>query len=136
MARQKKFWQKFFYSKLFFLILILIICVLGFNLFTQFSRSQEVENRVEKIKADIMTLEKENISFKETINYLKSDLFVEKEARIKLGLKKEGEVMVVVENSVLTPTQNEPREKKEIIAASKLISNPGLWWNYFFKQER
>lgn len=63
-----------------------------------------------------------NEFLKQQLSYVKTDEFVEKEAREKLGLVKEGE-------SVVIPSQEEDKKQP--------ISNPSLpnwkkWWSLFF----
>ena len=59
--------------------------------------------------------------------YLQTDFFVEKEARLKLGLRKPGEQVVVV-----------PNEIGKLVKISQKgynnanLTNPQKWWHYFW----
>ena len=133
MAKPDNFFNKLFSSKLFILALVLIVSFLGFNLFTQFSKSKEVENKVDKLKSEIEKTERDNTNLAELVDYFKSDLFVEKEARTKLGFKKQGESVVIVEDTPSEQkTENLPPDK--LLALKEKKINPQLWWEYFFTQ--
>lgn len=132
MIREKNFFSKFFNSKLFISAIIVIISVLSFNLFTQSSKSKEVENKIEKIKKDITDMEKENSGLSDLIGYFNSDLFVEKEARIKLGLKKEGESVIIIDNSSSEQKIDNPIAADTSPLTKEKKSNLSLWWDYFF----
>ena len=131
MESNTNFFLRFFRSKIFVVILALVVLVLTFNLFVQFTNSQKVENSVEVLKKEISQIEKENNNFSNLVDYFNGDLFVEKEARTKLGLTKKGESVMVVENSQEGELEllTSPQEKK-IINQPK--TNPQIWWDYFF----
>lgn len=61
--------------------------------------------QIEKAEVKVAGLEKDQQELKKQLEYVKSDQFVEKEAREKLNFVKEGEVVVVLpkENSNKTP---------------------------------
>lgn len=133
MNRLDNFFYKLFHSKLFILVLILIVSFSGFNLFVQFSKSKTVENKVDELKRGIEETEKENINLAELVDYFKSDLFVEKEARIKLGFKKQGESVVIVEDTASDQKiKNLPQS--EFFVQKEKKSNIKLWLEYFFAQ--
>ena len=133
MAKPDNFFNKLFSSKLFVLALVLIVSFLGFNLFTQFSKSKEVDNKIDELKSEIEKTGRDNTDLAELVDYFKSDLFVEKEARNKLGFKKQGESVVIVENTLSEQkTENLPPDKPLVSKEKKI--NPQLWWEYFFAQ--
>ncbi len=69
---------------------------------------------------------------------LQSDFFAEREARVKLGMKKVNEYAVVIPRKEENGEQNPllvNDAKTEIYSLSNkgmIINNPTSWWNYFF----
>ncbi len=103
------------------------------------------------IRSEISALQKQkekfaakNSELKKLLEYLKSDEYIEEQARIKLNYKKEGENLVVIkgqENSDNNDNDIKTDVDKNIIKkfldkppANKEdnISNPQRWWRYFF----
>lgn len=89
-------------------------------------RNYQVEKEIEVMKDEIVSIEAQNEEFAQLIHYLKSDEFIEQEAKLKLGLKHEGEGVVVIPSSTT-------EAHAEGVAADTDESNPMKWWRYFFQ---
>jgi hypothetical protein len=70
------------------------------------------------------------------LTYLQSPTFQERQARLELGLKKNGErVLVVPPNATDTPstaTKTSPATTADTPAAE--TSNPSRWWHYLLRK--
>ncbi|AEF93013.1 Septum formation initiator [Desulfotomaculum nigrificans CO-1-SRB] len=80
------------------LILMVSLAIVGYVTFTlgnQISHLHAMQNNVENIQSQIEDLKKKNSALREEIKKIKSDAYVEQEAREKLGLVKPGETLVV-----------------------------------------
>jgi len=79
---------------------------------------------------------KETYKRYELIDYFNQDSFLEKQARIKLNLKKSGEKVMVVPEKPKEKKQEAIRvfDKKEQQIAPE--PNWKEWWNYFFNNLR
>lgn len=72
-------------------------------------------------------LEVENKRLKDELTYSESPLFIEQEARNRLGLGREGEEIV------LLPKQQETGDKKQETGEGKeSVPNWKKWWRLFF----
>lgn len=71
-------------------------------------------------------LEKENKRLKDELIYSESPLFIEQEARNRLGLGKEGEEVVLLPKSQIPNPNNQTKEKEEN------LPNWKRWWRMFF----
>lgn len=127
------------FSKLLLLITIPVLVLVLFKLGEVLMKSYETNRDISALKKTISDLEGSHRQLKEFNAFLESDFFAEKEARLKLGLQKEGEIAVVlpqppspkggVQNSVgVAQTESSLRVEQK--------NNPRLWWDYFFAPTR
>jgi len=93
------------------------------------------------LEKEIANLENKNSNFKDLVSYLESNQFVEEQARLKLGLKKEGEDVAVIKNGLdnkiennLTATSSSIFNIPGLDKANSVdpISNLQKWLKYFF----
>ena len=107
----------------FLLILGLYLIVsLSRNIFSLIKKGEEIKEeslKVEKLKA-------ENAKLKEQLEYTTSSEFIEKEARDKLGLAKEGEQVVILPENVEKLVLSSEEEKEEE------LPNWKKWYRLFF----
>lgn len=117
-------------SKSFFLLTIVVLLFLAINLAKSGLKSQEISQEIVSLEQEIQKLEKNNLEVKELIEYFNSTAYIEEKARIDLGLKKEGEKVVIVDDLINKKTfDSNPTTDRE----GTELSNPQKWWQYFFK---
>ena len=123
--RKKHIFPDLIFSKLFMVFCLFLFFLIIFSLAKGTIRSYKVNNEIELLEQEIGSLEKQNQEFGQLIKYLNSDIFIEQEAKLKMGLKKEGESLIVIPNKelVVNSEKTEEIENKE---------NPEKWWEYFF----
>ena len=133
MQKKKNILSKLFFSKLFFILSIILILFLIWFFLKGYNENRATNQNLESLKKEIEDLEKDNQEFSRLIEYFNSSSFVEKEAREKLGLKKNGEKVVAVSenNNYRKDEDNQIVEKN--IENKKSIFLPKLWMDYFFK---
>ena len=122
--------ENFFHSKPFIfgllIIFILVIIAAGREGYRNYKINQEIKNLQKKIDE----LNKTNTELSEMEKYLQSDEFLEKEARLKLNLIREGEKLVIIKRS------EEPKlEEAKPEDRNKKIPNILKWWEYFFGEK-
>ena len=122
------------FSKAFIVIgvifLVLTIYGLGRSLVSNYGVDSEI-NQLEKKIAD---LEQQNRDMTQFIDYLQTDDFVAREARLKLGLKKAGENLVIVkddEMEKIKASESQTAEAQNQKANDKK-SNIAKWFDYLF----
>lgn len=118
-------------SRFFFVVAILLLAFISLSLVKEFYRKFEVNQEIESLQEEIATLEKRNSELSLLIQRVNSDLWQEKESRTKLGLAKEGEVVVVVPGE---EENAEPVSIETYLAQQQegKKPNPAKWWEYFF----
>ncbi|MEA2064709.1 MAG: septum formation initiator family protein [Patescibacteria group bacterium] len=129
MKKKKSFFIKILLSNFFLFFVLFIVAVLGWRIYGEYGNNKFVDNEIEELKQEIKDLENSSKEFNKLIEYFNSDMFIEKEAREKFGLKKDGEEVIVVPKE--TGIDNKSQDY--------LINNkdtkrffPKFWWEYFF----
>jgi cell division protein FtsB len=129
MPPSTKFWS-IVTSRIFFIIAGLALLGVSTGIVKSVVRRVEVEREISALKNDIKSLEGKNEDLAKLINYFQTPEFKEREARLRLGLQKPGENVVVIpglgENGPgVTNTSTE----------SIFVPNWKKWVNYFFGQQ-
>lgn len=109
-----------------FWFVVFVIAVFFFTGFMEKNaKTKEVNKEVDILKKEIEKYEKDNKELSELIKYFSTDDYVEEQARLQLGLKKEGEKVVVVKESKEIPVQNTPKQEE-------ILTNYQKWMRYIF----
>jgi cell division protein FtsB len=122
----KKTLPDLIFSKFFVVFCLFIFIFIIFSLAKGTIKNYKVNSEIEQLRKEIVQLDKQNQEFGQLINYLNSDTFIEQEAKLKLGLKKEGENLVII-------PEKELNVEKKAAMQEQNLSNPARWWSYFFK---
>ena len=126
MGRRFDFWQVVS-SRLFLIAILGLITAVTFGLIKSNLRRQEVKREVSALQTDIERLRAKNEELKKSIDYFNTPEFKEHELRLRLGLQKPGEQVVIIPNLPnalnTTPTGN--------LFAPNPINNWQRWFNYF-----
>lgn len=136
----KNFFQRLFSSQIFLTIFGLAVLVfLSFPLARNLSQRHKIDKEVAKMREEIGRIEKKNSGLKQLVNYLESDQFAESEARLKLGLKKNGEQVVGIKEEIKSADKAiEPQTVFNLPGLEnqplKAENNPLKWWKYFFSR--
>jgi cell division protein FtsB len=112
------------FSKFSLVLFVILFITILFGLAKGTIKNHKVNSEISELQKDITQLETQNQEFVQLIEYLKTDSFIEQEAKLKLGYKKTGENLVII-----------PQEEvNEEVAVNnyQTMSNPAKWWIYFF----
>ncbi len=116
------------FSKFFLIFCVILFVIVLFAFAKGTVKSYKVDSEIQELQEEIGQLERQNQDFSQLVTYLKSDAFVEQEAKLKLGFKKPGENLVVI-------PQEEIKVEEEKLDDSEITqNNPAKWWAYFFKR--
>lgn len=108
---------------IFFLILALIGLVIAVS--KESYRRYQIDKEAADLKKEIASLEEKNESLIELLDYFNSEKFLEKEARLKLNLLKEGEKLVIIAPDKQIDSGNQVEDIEESKA-----SNFKKWLEY------
>ena len=119
------------------LILLGLLAFLLTPTIKNYRQQRAVDNEIESLRQQIAEAEQQNSEFKKMLEYLESDSFAQEQARLNLGLKKPGENVAVVENTienVLPTTATAELTDDNLInsQALRLLQNLQKWLDYFF----
>lgn len=110
-----------------------ILLVLGLYLIVSLTRNIfSLVKKGEEIKEQNLKLEKlrqKNLELKAELEYVKSSEFVERQARDKLGMAKEGEQVVVLPKNVEEIVLDKEKDKDK---GEEELPNWKRWYRLFF----
>ncbi len=141
MSEDQKTIKKILASKITLFVLLLGFIWLSVQLVNVFYRKYKLNKEIVDLKAQISNSEKSNQQISAMFDYLGSPEFLEKEAREKLNMKRQGEEVVIVEPEKEQATTtgmsldlNLPSAEQIFANGKKEDSNFMKWWKYFFRQ--
>jgi len=109
----------------------LLLAVFTIAIVREIINSQKVKQQVARLQDEVATEQQRQNQLQDLIDYLGSPTFQEQEARLKLGLKKSDEQVIVLPTTNVTEVNiNDDQEIVDV--TGRPISNPGQWWKYLF----
>lgn len=96
----------------------------------EMERSKRIEDEVAKLRSEADRIRNENRTLTEKISYFSTPEFEEREAREKLGMKKNDEEVVSIDTGGV-PTAAEPSEAPPEPETGPDIPNYRKWWIEF-----
>jgi cell division protein FtsB len=129
MVKNDKKFKKFFNSCWFLLLMILIFGVFSVLFVRAFYQDYQIKKDIEKLKEETEMMESKKIKSLDLLNYMKSEEFVEKKARLEMNMVKPGENAGVVKEVQIL------EQNRQIINNMVELNLPNYkkWWDYFFK---
>ncbi|MFH0818708.1 MAG: septum formation initiator family protein [Patescibacteria group bacterium] len=120
-------------SKVFLLVCFVLVAFFSVSVVKELIRKSEINHEIENLQNQIAYLEDTNQELGDLIDYINSSTFQEKEVKSRLNLRAEGEKVVLIpENSQPGNLTSEIKSSGESVTNENNLSNPQLWWNYFF----
>jgi cell division protein FtsB len=110
-------------AALILVLLVLGVLGVGTRLIIETMRGRSIEHKISELQTEADRLEAKRREILEMSERVTSQSFLEREARLRLGLQKPGEQTVVVEK---VPTTREEG------GGEQRANNFFKWWLYFF----
>lgn len=110
---------------------LVIFAVVGWGFSGEYIRNREVQREVDRLKAQADELEAKNTEIADLGKRYSTNEMLEREARLKLNLRKPGEEVVVVQAGPGRADAGQPVPARAVGKAEP-PSNLGRWWQYFF----
>ena len=117
-------------SRAFTIVALFAIILVTVSLSKSLIRKVEIREQITELETEISTLEQHNAELNDLMQYFNSSDFQDKEARKKLGLKEEGETVVII-------PQDDDRALVAISDEQEQVddrTNPQKWKAYFFNK--
>lgn len=129
--------SRFLSSKTFLCACLAVLSFLLFSFGREFANDYAIQREIAELTAEKESLAAQNTELSVLMSLVQTETYLEQEARIKLGLSKAGEKVVVFseDSSVLTTDENGadlPRDEKDFVSDFSALANPRKWWYYFF----
>ena len=124
--------KKFLFSPFFIFLLILILIGVIIAAGKESRHRYQTNEEINDLERKISSLKDRKEALLNFLDYFNSEAFLEKEARLKLNLLKEGEKLVIISSDKETDLENQILEKNKI--EGKEFSNFRKWRNYLFGQ--
>ncbi len=140
MIRNEPLLKRIFRWRLFFVVNVLFLFLLGFTFGREYLKTREIQKEIDGLQAQADALEVKNLSMNELSTAIQTQSFIEREARLKLGMKKPGENVVIFTDDaganedlvVDEANPNDPLGLVRVVEDRKTIPNATKWWYYFF----
>ena len=129
--------KKILYSRWFIFLSLLAFIWLGLVLTKTVYKKYQLNQEIESLKIEIAKMDKKEQELTKLIDYLGSQDSLEKEAREKLNLKKEGESVLMVSETELAKELSDSSSQQSVINnEEKTVAENNLikWWKFFFKK--
>lgn len=131
-ANKKNPRREFYVRTLYTLAGLVLLAAIAIPLGQRYAKYRAAKQEVARLEAEITDLSRQNSELEELINYLGSDEYIEKQARLNLNYRLPEEQVAVIKE----PAGNgagDPAGRDEEEASPEKPSNPESWWNHFFK---
>jgi len=126
-----------------FIVNLCLVLLISISLGRELIRAHEIQKQIKQLQTQADELKSKNLAMTDWQTSVQTESFVEREARLKLGLKKPGEQVVIVKDS--DPKKTAEASKKggadplnlvipEQSSPDKL-ANSTKWWYYFFHKQ-
>jgi len=114
------------------IVMLLLMLSLVIHFVNQVLQSAHLTVQREELEAEVAQLEAETQHLLGAVEYVESDLYVERVAREELGYAREGETVVLPLFVAPTPTSLPKRSEAEIPPPPPPQPNWQGWWESFF----
>lgn len=120
---------------------LLLLVIFSFSLVGEIVNRHQVSRQVDDLQQQIGRLERDNSEISNLIDSWQASDNLERQARLKFGLQKPGEELVLIRrsNEVSAGGQSTPASEGQnqvvgnaIVAAPDETPNIIKWWRYFF----
>ncbi len=126
-----------------FVVNFIIIVFLSLSLGKEVMRNNTIQSEISALQVQAAELADDNSNISALQSALESESYIEREARLKLGMKKPGENVVVIQDgdSVVTGrgTVVDSSDPLGLVISDSstdiALANPTKWWYYFFNKQ-
>lgn len=132
--------HRVFHWRFLFLVNFCLIVLLGFTIGRDFLKDRELQKEIDRLRTQAEQLSARNVALSELQTAIQTQSYIEREARLKLGMKKPGEQVVVIQEEqpeMTVELSNDPADPLDLVLDEKhlspRVSRPTKWWYYFFR---
>ncbi len=141
MSRSTDFVKRLLRLRVFLIINMVILFFLSLSFGREWARNASIEGQIDDLKEQKEAMESRKLELLSLGQTIQSQFFLEQEGRLKYGLRKPGEELVVVtdaktEQPASAESEDSAAGFDEAMADNQTsrVSNPQRWWYYFFNR--
>lgn len=143
MSRSTDFIRRLLQLRVFLIVNLVILFFLSLSFGREWVRNASIEGQINDLQQEKATLESRNVELLSLGATIQTQYYLETEGRLKYGLRKPGEELVIVtpEDSAQTaPTEAttdgtvNATGDGQVASAVPVVGNAKRWWDYFFDQ--
>jgi cell division protein FtsB len=142
MPRHHRTWlRRVLEFRFLFVVNMIVLIFLAWSFGREFLRNREIQRDIASLQAEADALQARNLEITRLHSTLQTESSIEREARLKLGLKKPGEQVVVIQPGTQTTQDGDGDASSDPFgilsgeAEMRVVANPVKWWYYFFHRE-
>lgn len=137
MIKHRTNFSRFLSSKTFLCACLAVLSFLLFSFGREFANDYAIQREIAELTAEKESLISRNTELAALMALTQTETYLEQEARIKLGLSKAGEKVVIFseDDDVLASDENRADlsfGEDGFKADFSALANPRKWWYYFF----
>ena len=121
-----------FRHRLFLIFNVVLFLFLAFSFGREYVRNRQIQATILQLESQARELEARNVEIARINAELESESFLEREARLRLGLVKPGERVVVVSDQPQRDVDIGGEEIASVILENLPETTSGRWRAYFF----
>ena len=121
---------------------IFVIVFLGVSFGREIIRNHSIGSEITRLQEQADSLAAQNIEISELKTAIQTESYIEREARLKLGMKKPGETVYVIQqqqDQSQTHITDNPTDPLGLVLTDSeettAVANPTKWWYYFFDKQ-
>ncbi|MBI2436349.1 MAG: septum formation initiator family protein [Candidatus Magasanikbacteria bacterium] len=121
---------RFFASRTFLIIALIVVSFFAFGFARAYYQDYKVKQEIRALEDQVSSLEKKKIESIEILKYVKSDAYVENQARTELNMKEPGEHLVFLKD-MDAELRSDSIGNREDAESGHFFSNTIKWVYYF-----
>lgn len=122
-------------SRGFVVVLIVIVVVITSSAIKEALRRVETQKEIAVLEQEVQSMQQRNTEIQDTIALLQTSSYHDKEARVKLGVQKEGERVIILPGQQPNSDMHLPQEEQQNVqndSPNPVESNPQKWIHFFW----
>lgn len=138
---KQSFVQRVIRWRFFVVVNLVIALMIGMSLGREVVRNRTIAAEIYGLQQEAESLAARNIEISELRTAMQSESFIEREARLKLGMQLPGETVVVIsDEGTATTISDDPNDPLGLVIDETTnfdsVANTTKWWYYFFDKDR
>jgi len=125
--------RRFFGLKKLLVANVIAFALVAWGFSGEYVRYRRMEGEIDRLRQEASQLEQKNSELTEIGSRLSAGTMLEREARVKLNLRRPGEEVVVIRGDVTAHAEAQDAAARAALDAEARAPNHVKWWRYFFR---